>query len=377
MAAQAEGDETDATMSRMAEIHRLKLRFQEWQSDKEPNGLSNFETGMSAVITSLSYGEEVEQYLDIKADRRVSRPMLISSLIVSDPDFALPVDAIGDPKLPKDQDPQTVSRSLFTPAVRSSKGTPATVRTLESLRVAANTTAVMKSAGNYFTCLSEGARKLDRMLYSVLKQLVKGSKSVILDGVSFPSYIQGICLMRKHCDINKNDRLQRAFNGVENIELKTDAMEWATTSMVRIRELLDSRAGITHYILKSLLNSLDGKCKTVQAKIAEDMAQLDPDDEVNIYDLLQTYATQMSALGYTGSNQVLVVEDDDCHYCGEKRHHARNCQKKKADLRKNPQKETEHPEKAAEKAAAKAAKKAKWKLKCTHCGKKGHLEEEC
>jgi hypothetical protein len=79
-------------------------------------------------------------------------------------------------------------------------------------------------------------------------------------------------------------------------------MEWATTSMVCIRELLDSRAGITLYILKSLLNSLDGKCKTIQAKIAEDMAQLDPDDEVNIYDLLQTYATQMSALGYSGSN---------------------------------------------------------------------------
>ena len=50
-------------------------------------------------------------------------------------------------------------------------------------------------------------------------------------------------------------------------------------------------------------NSLDGKCKTVQAKITEDMSQLDPDDEVNIYDLLQTYATQMSALGYSGSNK--------------------------------------------------------------------------
>jgi hypothetical protein len=271
MAARAEEDGADTTMSRMAEIDRLKLRFHEWQSDKESHGLSNFETGMSAGITSLAYGEEVEQYLDIKADRRISRPMLISSLIVSDPDFAFPMDAIGDPKLPKDKDPKMVSRNLFTPAVRS-KETPATVRTLESLRVAANTTAVMKSAGNYFTCLSEGARKLDRMLFSVLKQLVKGSKSVILDGVSFPSYIQGICLMRKHCDINKNDRIHQAFNGVENIELRTDAMEWATTSMVRIRELLDSRAGITHYILKSLLNSLDGKCKTVQAKIGEDMA---------------------------------------------------------------------------------------------------------
>jgi hypothetical protein len=63
-------------------------------------------------------------------------------------------------------------------------------------------------------------------------------------------------------------------------------MEWATTSMMRIKELLESRAGITHYILKSLLNSRDGKCKTVQAKIAEDMSQLDPDDEVDIYDLL-------------------------------------------------------------------------------------------
>ena len=156
MASRAEKNTADTTMSRMAEIDRLKLRFQEWQSDEEPNGLTNFETGMSAVITSLTYSEEVEQYLDIKADRRISRQMLISSLIMSDLDFALPMDEIGDPKLPKDKDPQTVSQNLFTPS--AFKGTPGTLRTLESLRAAANTTAVMKSASNYFTCLSEGAR---------------------------------------------------------------------------------------------------------------------------------------------------------------------------------------------------------------------------
>jgi hypothetical protein len=71
---------------------------------------------------------------------------------------------------------------------------------------------------------------------------------------------------------------------------------------------------------------------------------------------------------------VLAIEDDDCHHCGERRHHVRNCPKKEADERGDSHKDPERSENAA---AAKAAKKAKWKLKCKHCGKKGHTEEEC
>ena len=361
-------ENASAVKHQLAEVDRLKLKFEDWYCDKEPSGLVSFMASMSSVITSLRHGDEVEDYLDRKADRKVFRPMMVSSIITDDPDFQLPLDTIGDPIFPKDMDPRTVKRTLFSPRTPTS----GTVRSMQSLRSAANTTSVMKSAGSYYD-LSEGARTLDRMLYSVLRQLVKGSKAVILDSVSFPSYIQGICLLVKHCEINRNNRIQKAFQGVDTIELKDDAMSWATTSMVRIKELLDSRAGITHYILKSLMGSLDGKSKTVQAKIAEDMAALDPDDEVNIYDLLQTYATQLSSIGFSGGgNKVLAIEDDECHNCHGKGHHARNC----------PHKATEDtspkdPKEEAKKAAKKAAKKERFKLRCGFCGKKGHIEDEC
>ena len=304
--ATSSNDGTSNVGNQLAEVDRLKLKFEEWYCDKEPYGLVPFMTSMSSVITSLRHGNEVEDFLDKKTDRWIFRAMMVLSIITEDPDFQLRLDSIGDPALPKNFDPSTVIRNIFSPR------TPGigTVRSMQSLRSAANTTSVMKIVGSYYN-LSEGARNLDRMLYAVLRHLIKGPKAVILDSVSFPSYIQGICLLVKHCEINKNDCIQKAFQGVDGIELKDDAMSWATTSMARIKELLDSRAGITHYILKSLMTSLDGKSKTMQAKIAEDMAALDPDDEINIYDLLQTYATQLSSIDFSGGNKVLAIEDDE------------------------------------------------------------------
>ena len=147
------------------------------------------------------------------------------------------------------------------------------------------------------------------MLYAVLRQLVKGSKSVILESCAWLSYIQGMCLLTKHCEINRNNRIDQAFHGVDTLELKDEAQTWATTAITRVQELLALRAGMTHYILKSPKNSLEGKCKSVQFTIAEDMSALDPEDEVNIYDLIQTYASILSSAGYTGPNEVLAVED--------------------------------------------------------------------
>ena len=125
----------------------------------------------------------------------------------------------------------------------------------------------MRSKGSYFK-LSDGARALDRMLYAVLRQLVKGSKSIILESCAWPSYIQGMCLLTKHCEINKINRIDQAFHGVDTLEQKDEAQTWATTAITRVQELLASRVGMTHYILKSLKNSLEGKCKSVQFKNA-------------------------------------------------------------------------------------------------------------
>ena len=144
--AQAEaGDIRDANTigNHLAEVDRLKLKFEDWHSDKEPNGLLRFSQSISSVILSLKHGHEIEAYLDAKTDRKPYHSMMVSSIITDDPDFA-PVDEIGDPK---SKDPSTVTRTLFP----TKTSTPAsTVRSIQSLRSAASSTAPMKSAGSYF-----------------------------------------------------------------------------------------------------------------------------------------------------------------------------------------------------------------------------------
>ena len=54
----------------LAEVDRLKLKFEDWHSDKEPNGLLKISQSMSSAIQSLKRGAEVEAYLDVKTDRK-------------------------------------------------------------------------------------------------------------------------------------------------------------------------------------------------------------------------------------------------------------------------------------------------------------------
>ena len=80
-------DGTPTMRNQLAEVDRLKLRFEDWFCDKEPYGLVPFMDSMSSVITSLRHGDEVEDFLDKNTDRRIFRSMMVSSLITDDPDF--------------------------------------------------------------------------------------------------------------------------------------------------------------------------------------------------------------------------------------------------------------------------------------------------
>ena len=269
------------------DLSKLKLRFEVWMSDRDD--FRSWMTSVTAVVRSINHGSELEDWLDRKLERKAFQPMMVSAVITDDPDFARPTDRIGDP-IQADSEPQTVTRSLF-------RETPRTVRSVQSLRQT-NQTAALPSAGSYWG-LSAAARHLDCMLYSILKSLVKGSKCVILDCVWDQSYVQGMCILSKHCDILRNDRIQRAFAGVDELKYQHDAQTWATQCIVKVRELFDSKASMTHYALTRIMHSLDGKLKTVQYKIAEDLNALSPDDDVNIYDLIQVYATMIASVGDT------------------------------------------------------------------------------
>ena len=107
------------------------------------------------------------------------------------------------------------------------------------------------------------------------------------------------------------------------------------------------------------MHSLDGKAKTVRYRIAEDMNALSQDDSVNIYDNIQECASIIASVGDSTPKPIMGVQDDNCHNCGEKGHHAHNCpHEDKKDKDKDRQ-------------------NGKSKQKCTHYGWKGHTVDEC
>ena len=343
----------------MADLDRLKLKFESWNSDREDFVI--WMNSVTAVVRSLRHGDELEDWLDVKLQRVVHQDMMISSIIADDPDFQPPKQSASASKIGEPMDPTTVTRSLFSE-------TPRTVRSIQSLR-AANTTMVTPISAGSFYALSDGSQLLDRMLFSVIRNLVKGSKSVLLDCTGIQSYVRGMVLIHSHSNIMRNDRIANAFDAVDSLKFKSDAQEWATSSISAVRELFASRASITHYALTRIMHSLDGKLKTVQYKIAEDLNALQPNDDVNIYDLIQTYATMIASVGDSGS-KVLAIEDDLCGYCKEKGHYQRSCPKKQADIAAG----TYVPK---GKGGNGKGKDSRWKKKCEWCGRKGHSQETC
>ena len=340
-------------------LDKLKLKFEPWFSDRDE--FTAWMNSVTAVVRSLKHGDELENWLDVKLDRGGFQAMMVSAIITDDPDFALPMS--GAQPEASDPDPGTVTRTLFSE-------TPRTVRSVHSLRTA-NLSAPARTAGSFYN-LSVGAQNLDRLLYSIIRGLVKGSKSVLLECTQIQSYAQGMCLLQKHCEIARNDRIKCAFEALDGMKYKANAQEWASTCIKRTRELFASRASMTHYALTRVMHSLDGKLKTVQYKIAEDLNALAPEDEVNIYDLIQTYASMIASVGDSASS-VNAVEDDDCHYCHKKGHHENSCHKKKADLAAGKTGDG----KGSPKHTDKASMADRWKLKCDFCGRKGHLEDDC
>ena len=176
----------------MANMDRLKLKFTTWYCDKEPYGFVEFMQSTTAVMRSIDHGNEIEDYLDVKLDRARHVDMMVSSIIDDDPDFFDPTDGGDTGANPSGASGETEASSNNT---TSSTSTVLTVETVQASQ--SQSSMILKSAGPYQN-LSEGARNLDTMMYSVLITNVIGSKHVILECTNKPSYIQGMCLLYKH-----------------------------------------------------------------------------------------------------------------------------------------------------------------------------------
>ena len=82
----------------------------------------------------------------------------------------------------------------------------------------------LNSSGRSYWDMHESALKLDALLFNVLRMSVKGSKKVMLECVQFPSYVQAICVLYKHSDISRNDRITRAFDAMDQLQFNGDVI---------------------------------------------------------------------------------------------------------------------------------------------------------
>ena len=335
----------------MASLDKYKLTQNTWDSDVHPERLLLFVTNMGSMVRAILHGPILEDYITIKIGRNTRSHVTTPSFLALDPDFAPPLDSTkseedGDasvsniPSGSADDDSSSINPSA---AVSHSMGS-------QTLNV----------AGSYYE-LSQEARDLDSLLYNVLRMCVKGAKSVLLECVQFPSYVQGIIVLMRHHDISRNDRVTQAFIAMDQLNYNGDVCAWQAQTVQAVRELYDSGATIMHFVLTRILKSFNGKLTTIQYRIAEDINQRIIDDNTNIYDMVQKYAVEIASVGASKTNVNMAREENsdtsgmECTYCHKKNHSVDKCYKRKKAEGK-PEVETRT---------------------CHECGQKGHIRPDC
>ena len=247
----------------MASLDKYKLHNNTWDSDTNPSGFWEFMFLMSATVRAIKWGSVLEDYIDVKLGRVQQHAVMTPSFITDDPDFMMPPMQQGaeSEEVSSGESGQEVDNSSQQAPSNTTSATGAT---------GATGSQSLNSAGSYYDLPTE-ARELDSVLYSILRVCVRGSKRILLTSVKIPSYVQAIVILARHSDISKTDRITKAFDSLDRFQFNGDVTVWQTEGVAKIRELLDSRASIMHYILSRVMKSFAGKLKTIQYRIAEDI----------------------------------------------------------------------------------------------------------
>ena len=320
---------------------------------------------MGSMVRAIAHGRALEDWLDKGLARKKYQAVRIPSFISADPEFQRPE---GHPLQQGNPEPNDDARNEPNGA--------ASIATGSSSASSQSGYSQLQPAGSNYWDLPEESLMLDGTLYNVLRMAIKGSKVVLLDCIKWPSYVCyvcAICALYKHCDISWTDHIVRAFDSMDKLSYNGDAHQWQADAMSSIRELFDSGASMMHYSLCRILRSFNGKLKTIQYRIAEDMNGQEINDKTNIYDMVQKYATDIASVADSKSLVNLANDDDNagninevnaqsiCTWCKHFGHKESECRKKAADVQKYG-------------ANAKPPATAnKW---CHKCKTKGHMTKD-
>ena len=141
----------------------------------------------------------------------------------------------------------------------------------------------------------------------------------------------------------------------------------------KFRELFDSGASIMHYGLSRVMKSFNGKLKTIQYKIAQDLNSRVTNGQTNVFDMIQEYAAAVASVGdsvHTGANKIADVNDgpEPCGFCHNLGHTEAVCRKKQAAKGRGG--------KGGGKSSATDDRDYS-DYECHFCHQKGHISRDC
>jgi len=265
----------------MADIEKFKLGSLSWDGDKNEEEFYIFLENFGSMVRSTKHGFELEDMVDSKLRRPKLSLGSVPSFLSDDPDFGvLPsggMGAVGSPP------------SVNIGEVDGAGEAEGSLHSAVSGGPAASATTGHFTLGLHHTKyanLSDEAKKLDAVLYNVLKMSIKGSKQGLLSCVTFPSYVQAVCVLVKHMGISRMSRIMVAFNKLDQLQFTGDTLQFQSLFLAVKRELDNTQANLSHFVMCKLMKAFEGRSKTIQFKIAEDFNKLDLDGPVGAINFL-------------------------------------------------------------------------------------------
>ena len=155
----------------MASLDKYKITAVIWDSDKEPTGFGRWLETLSAVVRATEHGAALEDFLDRKLERQQSRSAIVPSFLTRDPDFEL--DDPGPSAQRPGPRPQAQQQDEDENEQEPEYGS-------ELSGSQAHSAFVLGHAGIKFKDLPMESRRLDSMLYNILKLNIKGSKNSLM-----------------------------------------------------------------------------------------------------------------------------------------------------------------------------------------------------
>ena len=275
----------------MADLEKFKLLSLYWEGDKNGEGVFVYLKNFGNMVRSTASGYHLEDMLDSKLRQASMLTSImkgsVPSCLLLDPDFA----AFAPPALDSIPVTEDVEGEASAEAVNDSASVNANVASAAIGSAITGGTFTLGTHSVAYRNLPLAARKLDAMLYNIFKLSIRGSKQALLQSVIFPSCVQAVIVLVKHMDISRMSRIGHAFTGLQSLYFHGDVLRFQSDFLAVKRELDTTGASVTHLIMTlcQLMKAFDGKSKTVQFKIADDINKMDVDGpDINLYDISKT-----------------------------------------------------------------------------------------